>query len=71
MNQEPGDIEIKIGPDFLNHKLINFSVLASGYRVKNQGEGGIALLGPVRLDYNSCVAYLKYFSQALPKFLSS
>ncbi len=50
--------------------LFNSSVVASRYEIENQPAGGIAVLGPLRMDYTVAASVLQYTANAVSDLLS-
>ncbi|GHU86521.1 heat-inducible transcription repressor HrcA [Clostridia bacterium] len=69
MLAEPNQLEIRVGQNIGGSELRPFSILDTCYTVKAFGEGRITMIGPVRIEYPMCVAYLKYFTEILPDYL--
>ncbi|MDR2817340.1 MAG: heat-inducible transcriptional repressor HrcA [Oscillospiraceae bacterium] len=69
MTAEPDQLEIRVGQNIGGSELRPFSVLDACYIIKDLGTGRIAMIGPVRIEYPVCVAYLKYFTEILPTYL--
>jgi heat-inducible transcriptional repressor len=69
MTAPPGNLEIKVGQNIGSSELRPFSILNACYTVKGIGDAHIMTIGPVRVEYQIGVTYLKYFSELLPEYL--
>ena len=47
------------------------SLVVSGYRKKNKPQGKLAVLGPVRMEYEHIIPALEYISDVLSDFLEN
>ncbi len=69
MTAQPDKIQIQIGQNIAGSEFKPFSVLDTCFEIKGKGKGGIVVIGPVKMNYSLCVAYLQYFVDILPKLL--
>ncbi|MCX5707033.1 MAG: hypothetical protein NTW13_05215 [Candidatus Omnitrophica bacterium] len=64
-----GKVKVYIGGELGLPEMVSCSLVVSSYRCKNKPQGRIAVLGPVRMEYNHIIPTLEYisdvFSQAL------
>ena len=65
-----GEISCYVG-DELGHGYSSLSMVIGRYRVAGGGHGGIALVGPVRMDYASVIPRLDYYCKALSEALAA
>ena len=56
---------VKIGQEIDEPLLQSFSLITSAFQVPNQGDGVIALLGPIRMPYARNVLLMDAFGEAL------
>ena len=47
------------------------SLVVSDYRCKNRPQGKLAVLGPVRMDYNRIIPALEYIADVLSETLEN
>lgn len=62
-------ISILIGDENPNLKELGLSMVISNYKIKDGIIGGIAIVGPTRMDYSKVVATLDYLKKNLDKYL--
>lgn len=66
INQDFEDkVKIYIGEELGCPEMQNCSLVVSNYRRKNRLSGKLAVLGPVRMEYNHIIPALEYVSQVL------
>ena len=63
-------VRVSIGRENQKMELADSSVIISKYRIGDDSEGAIGLIGPIRMDYARLIPHLEYFSQMLGKLLS-
>lgn len=61
---------ITIGKENNQSELADTSVVVTKYRIGEQNEGAIGVIGPVRMDYAKMIPHLEYFAQTLGKLLA-
>jgi len=61
----PHQVTVKIGQEIDEPLLQSFSLITSAFQVPNQGDGVIALLGPIRMPYARNVLLMDAFGEAL------
>lgn len=64
-------VAIRIGTD--NHALMNVdnvSVIASKFKINNEEEGQLMVMGPTRMPYNQLVALMEYMSEQIEKMFN-
>jgi heat-inducible transcriptional repressor len=69
MTATPGKLEVKVGQNIGSSELKPFSILDACYPVKDVGDGHVMMIGPVRVEYQVGVTYLKHFAELLPEYL--
>ena len=62
-------INILIGDENPHLKDLGLSMVISNYKIKDGMIGGIAIVGPTRMDYSKVVATLDYLKKNLDKYL--
>lgn len=63
-------LNIKIGRENTIPELFNSSVAAVKYEIENQPAGVLAVLGPIRMDYETAAAVLQYTARSVSGFIS-
>lgn len=63
------DIKVTIGDENPGLKELGLSMVVSGYTLKDGAKGGIAIIGPTRMEYSKVVATLDYIKNNLNNFL--
>lgn len=63
-------VKVYIGEELGCPEINNCSILVSTYRVKNKPSGKIAILGPMRMEYNHSISALEYISEVLTDVLN-
>lgn len=64
-----GDVKVLIGDENPHLEKLGLSMVVSDYTLKDGAKGGIAIIGPTRMDYSKVVATLDYIKNNLNKFL--
>jgi len=49
----------------------NCSLIVTTYKLKSQPSGRLAVLGPMRMEYNHIIPVLEYISEVLTDVLST
>lgn len=71
INRELDDeVRVYIGDELECPQVLNCSLVVSSYRVKNKPSGRIAVLGPMRMQYQQVIPALEYISEMLSDALS-
>lgn len=65
-----GDIDCYVG-DELGSGYSSLSLVIGRYRVAGGGHGGLALVGPVRMNYSRVIPRLKYYCDAMSEALAA
>lgn len=60
-----GDLMVRIGSENQIMQLNNVAVVASKFRISNEEEGQLMIVGPTRMQYNRVVALMEYMSKAI------
>lgn len=60
---------VYIGRELQRPEMEDCSLVVSDYRRKNKPQGKLAVLGPLRMDYNHIIPALEYISDALSEAL--
>lgn len=63
-------LSIKIGRENTIPQLYSSSVAAVRYEIENQPAGVLAVLGPIRMDYETAAAVLQYTAHSVSGFIS-
>jgi len=63
-------VKVYIGEELDCPEMQGCSLVVSRYRIRNKPLGRIAVLGPMRMEYNHIIPALEYISEALSDFLS-
>ncbi len=63
-------INILIGDENPHLKELGLSMVISNYKINDSMMGGIAIIGPTRMDYSKVVATLDYLKNNLNKYLT-
>jgi len=66
-----GKVRVYIGSELGFPEMENCSLIVSTYKLKNQPSGRLAVLGPMRMDYNHIIPALEYISDVLTDVLST
>lgn len=64
-----GKVKVYIGSELGFPEMENCSLVVASYRMKNQPSGRLAVLGPVRMEYNHIIPTLEYVSEVLGQVL--
>jgi heat-inducible transcriptional repressor len=64
-----GKVKVYIGKELDYPEMENCSLVVTNYRVKNKPSGKLAVLGPVRMEYNLAIPALEYISDCLTHIL--
>ncbi len=70
LSESSGTVSILMGDDNPRLKELGLSVVLSKYSIDGKGNGGIAIIGPARMDYPRVVAMLDFLSDNLHKYLN-
>jgi len=62
-------VKVYIGDETECPEMKNCSIVVSGYRRKSRPSGRIAVLGPMRMEYNHIIPSLEYISDVLSEAL--
>lgn len=63
-------VKIYIGEEIGCPEMESCSLVVSSYRLRNRPLGRLAVLGPMRMEYNHIISSLEYISEALTETLS-
>ena len=66
-----GSLKVYIGRELGYPQMSNCSLVVSGYRIKDRQSGRLAVLGPLRMQYNSIIPTLEYISEVLSEVLGN
>jgi len=66
-----GKVKVYIGHELGHPDMESCSLVVSGYRKKNKPQGKIAVLGPVRMEYEHIIPALSYISDVLSDLLEN
>ena len=64
-----GKIKVYIGKELGYQEMDNCSLVISSYRIQNKPWGRIAVLGPMRMEYNHIIPTLEFISDTLTTVL--
>jgi heat-inducible transcriptional repressor len=64
-----GKVKVYIGKELGCPEMQNCSLVVASYRLKNRSSGKIAVLGPVRMEYNHIIPALGYIADVLTEAL--
>ncbi len=64
-------VKVYIGHELGHPEMENCSLVVSSYRKKNKPQGKLAVLGPVRMEYDHIIPVLEYISDVLSDFLEN
>jgi len=64
-----GKVRVYIGKELGYQEMDNCSLVISSYRIKNKPWGRIAVLGPMRMEYNHIIPTLEFISDTLTTVL--
>lgn len=63
-----GDLMVRIGSDMNDNELLQLddvAVVASKFKINNDEEGQLMIVGPTRMQYNRVVALMEYMSRVI------
>ena len=63
------DVKVYIGQELESPEMADCSLVVSGYRRKNKPQGKLAVLGPLRMEYNHIIPTLGYIADVLSEAL--
>ena len=66
-----GKVKVYIGSELGFPEMENCSLIVATYRLKNQPSGRLAVLGPMRMEYNHIIPALEYISDVLTDILDT
>jgi len=66
-----GKLMVYIGRELGCPQMDNCSLVVSGYRIKDRQSGRLAVLGPLRMQYNYIIPTLEYISEVLSEVLDN
>jgi transcriptional regulator of heat shock response len=66
-----GKVKVYIGEELGFPEMENCSLIVSTYKLKSQPSGRLAVLGPMRMQYNHIIPVLEYISEVLTDVLST
>ena len=70
INRDSSDeIKVYIGKELESPEMADCSLVVSGYRRKNKPQGKLAVLGPLRMEYNHIIPTLGYIADVLSEAL--
>ena len=70
INRDTDDkLKVYIGHELGCPQMDNCSLVVSGYRIKDRQSGRLAVLGPLRMQYNYIIPTLEYISEVLSDVL--
>ncbi len=64
-----GKVKVYIGNELGISEVENCSLIVSGFKLKNQPSGRLAVLGPMRMEYSHIIPTMEYISEALNEIL--
>lgn len=64
-------VKVYIGREMESPEMADCSLVVSDYRRKNKKQGKLAVLGPVRMEYNRIIPALEYISDALSETMEN
>jgi heat-inducible transcriptional repressor len=64
-------VKVYIGTELEYPEINSCSLIVSNYRRKNKTQGKLAVLGPVRMEYNYIMPALEYISEVLSETMES
>ncbi len=64
-----GKVKVYIGSELGFPEMENCSLVVSGFKLKNQPSGRLAVLGPMRMEYNHIIPTMEYISEVLNHIL--
>lgn len=70
-DQEPGELQIRIGSENQVEQLQDCSIVTATYHYNNRSIGSISVVGPMRMDYNKVVSALEYLTKDFPNLFKA
>ena len=64
-----GSVKVYIGSELGFPEMENCSLVVSSFKLKNQPSGRLAVLGPMRMEYNHIIPAMEYISAVLNQIL--
>jgi transcriptional regulator of heat shock response len=64
-----GKVKVYIGSELGFPEMENCSLVVSSFKLKNQLSGRLAVLGPMRMEYNHIIPAMEYISEVLNQVL--
>jgi transcriptional regulator of heat shock response len=64
-------VKVYIGHEIGRPEMKSYSLVVSSYRVKNKPSGRLAVLGPVRMEYQHIIPTMEYISDVLSEVLDT
>jgi transcriptional regulator of heat shock response len=64
-----GKVKVYIGSELGFPGMDNCSLVVCGFKVKNQPTGRLAVLGPIRMEYDHIIPTMEYISEVLNQIL--
>jgi len=64
-----GKVKVYIGSELGFPEIEGCSLIVSGYKLKNRPSGRLAVLGPMRMEYNHIIPTIEYISDVLSEVL--
>ena len=64
-----GKVKVYIGSELGLPEMENCSLVVSSFKLKNRSSGRLAVLGPMRMQYNHIIPAMEYISEALSQVL--
>jgi transcriptional regulator of heat shock response len=64
-----GKVKVYIGSELGFPEMENCSLVVSSFKLKNQASGRLAVLGPMRMEYNHIIPTMEYISDVLSQVL--
>ncbi len=64
-----GKVKVYIGSELGFPEMENCSLIVSGFKLKNQPSGRLAVLGPMRMEYDHIIPTMEYISEVLNQIL--
>jgi len=66
-----GKVKVYIGSELGFPEMENCSLVVSSFKLKNQPSGRLAVLGPMRMEYNHIIPAMEYISEVLNQVLEN
>ena len=64
-----GKVKVYIGSELGFPEMENCSLIVSGFKLKNQPSGRLAVLGPMRMEYDHIIPTMEYIAEVLNQIL--